>query len=42
MPMQTGQTWVLGSSPLYSAEQRQNIFERVRTWEWHSRPITVS
>ena len=40
-PRQTGQVRVLGSSPKLSA-QPQNIFVRVLSWTWISRPITGS
>ena len=38
---QTGQVWTLGSSPKESS-QPQNIFVRVASCTWISRPITAS
>jgi hypothetical protein len=38
---QTGQVRVLGSSPNDSS-QPQNIFVRVASWTWISRPMTGS
>ena len=40
-PRQTGQVRVLGSSPKLSS-QPQNIFVRVLSWTWISRPMTGS
>src|SRR6187551_1800320 len=40
-PRQTGQVRVLGSSPKLSS-QPQNIFVRVSSWTWISRPMTGS
>jgi hypothetical protein len=40
-PRQTGQVRVFGGSPNDSA-QPQNIFVRVASWTWISRPITGS
>ena len=37
-PRQTGQVRVLGGWP-YWAGQAQNIFVRVRIWQWTSRPM---
>src|SRR5579875_3417626 len=42
MPRQTSQTLVLGGAPRYVVGQEQNIFERVASWAWTSRPITAS
>src|SRR5439155_15279756 len=41
IPWQTGYVWLLGTAPNVVA-QPQNIFERVRSWAWTSRPMTVS
>jgi hypothetical protein len=41
MPRQTGHVWVLGRAPNVVG-QPQNIFERVESWAWTSRPMTVS
>src|ERR1700753_2037391 len=38
---QIGQVWTFGSSPKESS-QPQNIFVRVASWTWISRPITAS
>src|ERR1700729_3994123 len=38
---QIGQVWTFGSSPKESS-QPQNIFVRVASWTWVSRPITAS
>src|SRR3990170_2157302 len=40
-PRHTGQTLVLGASPKV-VEQAQNILDRVLSWTWTSRPMTVS
>ena len=40
-PRQTGQVRVLGGSPKDSS-QPQNIFVRVLSWTWISRPMTGS
>src|SRR3954451_17634701 len=40
-PRQTGHVRVLGSSPKLSS-QPQNIFVRVSSWTWISRPMTGS
>ncbi len=40
-PRQIGQVCVFGSSPNDSA-QPQNIFVRVLSWQWISRPMTGS
>src|SRR3954466_5481085 len=40
-PRHTGQVWVLGSSPKLSS-QPQNIFVRVSSCTWISRPMTGS
>jgi hypothetical protein len=42
MPRQTGQTWLFGAAPAYSAEQPQNILLAVKSWEWTSSPMTAS
>jgi hypothetical protein len=39
--VQTGQAWVLGSSP-NKVEHPQKIFDRVKSWAWTSSPITGS
>src|SRR5436305_5509369 len=36
---QTGQVWTFGSAPK-PFSQRQNIFVRVLSWTWISRPMT--
>ena len=41
MPWQTGHVWWFGGAPKVVA-QPQNIFERVRSCAWTSRPMTVS
>ena len=41
IPWQTGHVWWFGGAPKAVA-QPQNIFERVRSCAWTSRPITVS
>src|SRR5918994_3164715 len=40
-PRQTGHVWVFGSAPNPDS-QRQNIFVRVLSWTWISRPMTGS
>src|SRR3954451_12748572 len=40
-PRQTGHVWVFGGSPKVSS-QPQNIFVRVSSWTWISRPMTGS
>jgi hypothetical protein len=40
-PRQIGQVCTFGSSPNDSS-QPQNIFVRVRSWTWISRPMTGS
>src|SRR3954453_8920354 len=40
-PRHTGQVWVFGGSPNVSS-QPQNIFVRVPSWTWISRPMTGS
>ena len=40
-PRHTGQVRVLGASPKLSS-QPQNIFVRVLSWTWISRPMTGS
>src|SRR5437870_2912040 len=42
IPRQTGQTWLFGGAPAYSAEQPQNILLAVRSWECTSSPMTAS
>ena len=41
MPWQTGQVCALGGAA-NAVGQPQNIFERVRSWAWTSRPMTTS
>ncbi len=41
IPWQTGHVWELGDPPK-AVGQPQNIFERVRSWAWTSRPMTTS
>ena len=40
-PRHTGQTFVLGGAP-NAAEQPQNIFDAVLSWQWTSMPMTAS
>jgi hypothetical protein len=40
-PVHTGQVKVFGSSPKV-VEHPQNIFDRVSSWAWTSRPMTGS
>jgi len=41
IPWQTGHVWLFGGAPKLVG-QPQNIFERVRSWAWTSRPMTTS
>src|SRR6059036_3611628 len=41
IPWQTGHVWLFGGAPKVVG-QPQNIFDRVRSCAWTSRPMTVS